>query len=104
MNRHDLTIKEFAIAITITLFLAIGSFCLIDHWFGTDYQRDMVVVDVEENNIVVLQDINGFTWDCYAEGLKIGDTVIAYFNDNGTSETIFDDKVMNFDILCTSNY
>ena len=104
MSRHDLTIKEFAIAIIITLILAIGSFCLIDHWFGTDYQRDMVVVDVEENNIVVLQDINGFTWDCYAEGLKIGDTVIAYFNDNGTSETIFDDKVMNFDILCTSNY
>lgn len=104
MSRHNLTIKEFAIAITITLILAIGTFALIDHLYGTDYQRDMVVVDVEENNLVVLQDINGYTWDCYAEGLKIGDTVIAYFNDNGTSETIFDDKVMNFDILCTSNY
>ena len=100
MNRHDLTIKEFAIAITITLFLAIGAFALIDHLYGTDYQRDMVVVDIEENNIVVLQDINGFTWDCYANDLQIGNTVIAYFNDNGTSETIFDDKIMRFDILC----
>ena len=104
MSRHNLTIKEFAIAIIITLILAIGTFALIDHLYGTDYQRDMVVVEVEENNIVVLQDINGFTWDCYAEELKIGDTVIAYFNDNGTSETIFDDKIINFDILCTSNY
>lgn len=104
MSRHNLTIKEFAIAIIITLILAIGTFALIDHLYGTDYQRDMVVVEVEENNIVVLQDINGFTWDYYAEELKIGDTVIAYFNDNGTSETIFDDKIINFDILCTSNY
>lgn len=104
MSRHNLTIKEFAIAIVITTILAIGAFALIDHWFGADYQRDMVVVDIEENNVVVLQDINGFTWDCYADGLKIGDTVIAYFNDNGTSETIFDDEIMRFDILCHANY
>ena len=104
MSKHNLTIKEFAIAIVITTILAIGTFVLIDHLYGTDYQRDLVVVAVEENDMIILQDINGFTWSYYTTELQLADTVIAYFNDNGTSETIFDDVIIGFDILCNSNY
>ena len=104
MNRHNLTIKEFTFAIIITLCLAIGTFTMINYLYEADYQRDMVVVAIEENNKIVLEDINGYTWNCYVDELKIGDTVIAYFNDNNTSETIFDDEIIRIEILCYSKY
>ena len=101
------TVKEI---ITIIIILIIATYTLVSFAMKIsepDYQRDMAVVDIEIENeirVIVLEDINGFTWDYETENYKIGDTVIVYFYDNDTSETIFDDEIIRIETLCHANY
>ena len=106
MNRkmQKQALKQLSIIMTVVIICGyLFTSCLIK-FAEPDYQRDMVVVEIEPDNVVVLQDINGFTWTYDTDKLKIGDTVIAYFDDNGTSQTIFDDEITKLQPLCISNY
>ena len=77
---------------------------------GYDYQRDMVVVD-EDNNVLTLQDINGELWVidttdayCDVQGYHLADTLVVYMDDNSTSHTIYDDIIVDVQPLVVNNY
>lgn len=75
-----------------------------------DYQRDMVVVD-ENNSVLTLQDINGELWVidttdayCNVQGYHLADTLVVYMDDNSTSQTIYDDIIVDVQPLVVNNY
>lgn len=70
---------------------------------GYDYQRDMVVVEIEGSNLV-LQDINGEMWDVMADGYQLADTVVVSLNDNDTTHTVYDDVIVNVEPLVVGSY
>lgn len=70
---------------------------------GYDYQRDMVVVEIEGSNLV-LQDINGEVWDVMADGYQLADTVVVSLNDNDTTHTVYDDVIVNVEPLVVGSY
>lgn len=67
------------------------------------YYRDMVVVEANGTSLV-LQSINGEIWEAEAEGYGITDTVIVELNDNATSYTIYDDKIVDIKPLIVGSY
>ena len=69
----------------------------------TIYCRDMVVVEVNGADLV-LQDINGEVWEVSEEGYKLADTVVVTLDDNGTTYTIYDDKIINVKPLVVGSY
>lgn len=70
---------------------------------GYDYQRDMVVVEVEGSNLV-LQDINGEVWEVMADGYQLADTVVVSLSDNDTTHTVYDDVIVNVEPLVVGSY
>ncbi len=70
---------------------------------GYDYQRDMVVVEAEESNLV-LQDINGEVWEVMADGYQLADTVVVSLSDNDTTHTVYDDVIVNVEPLVVGSY
>ena len=57
------------------------------------YPASMIVIEVE-NNIVTLEDFNGYTWEFEgAEDWQVGDICACIMNDNGTDK-IFDDEIV----------
>ena len=108
MKKVKITITDILImiAIMITIIYTFLSFAF--KLAEPSYQRDMAVVEIEleedGTRVLVLEDINGFTWDYATDNYKIGDTVVAYFHDNNTSETIFDDEILRLETLCIANY
>ena len=103
--------KLFTEITTITIITIIIMYTFISFTMkvsAPSYQRDMVIVATEFDNngerLITLEDINGYTWDYYSDDYKIGDTFVVYFDDNGTSETIFDDEIRTIELLCNAQY
>ena len=63
-----------------------------------DYQRDMIVIEVDGPN-VILQDINDQIWEIIADDYKVNDTIVAYLDDSGTVDTFYDDVITDTKIL-----
>ena len=67
------------------------------------YYRDMVVIDTTDDSLV-LQDINGNVWEALADNYNLTDTVIVGLDDNDTSYTIYDDKIISIKPLIVGSY
>lgn len=91
----------------IILIIAIVTFILIclcpKPVKTTTYCRDMVVVEGNGADLV-LQDINGEVWEVSEEGYQLADTVVVTLDDNGTTYTIYDDKIVNVKPLVVGSY
>lgn len=61
------------------------------------YAKSTVVVEVnEDDDIVVVEDFNGFLWEFEGcEDWVVGDICSMVMHNNGTSETIFDDVILD---------
>lgn len=61
------------------------------------YAKSTVVVEVnEDDDIVVVEDFNGFLWKFEGcEDWVVGDICAMVMDNNGTPETIFDDIILN---------
>lgn len=64
--------------------------------FGRTYAMSTIVVDVDhENDIVTLEDFNGFQWQFEGcEDWQVNDICACVMNDNHTP-SIFDDVIVN---------
>lgn len=59
-----------------------------------EYPAVMKVIEVKENYLL-LEDLNGNQWEAdNPEDLEPGDICGVLMNNNGTSETIFDDEII----------
>lgn len=58
------------------------------------YSKDAIVVDVIEYNCVVVEDIDGYLWEVYADDLHIGEEVVVVLDDKHTAE-IHDDMIID---------
>lgn len=61
------------------------------------YAKSTVVVEInEDDDIVVVEDFNGFLWEFEGcEDWVVGDICAMVMDNNGTPETIFDDIILN---------
>ena len=61
------------------------------------YAKSFIVVDLDyDKDIVTIEDFNGFTWEFFGcDDWEKGDICAALMDDNGTTETIFDDCIVN---------
>lgn len=110
-NESALIVVFTSIGVVLVIVMLIGVVgFLISKTPSYDYQRDMVVVD-EDNNVLTLQDINGELWVidttdayCDVQGYHLADTLVVYMDDNSTSHTIYDDIIVDVQPLVVNNY
>lgn len=58
------------------------------------YSKDTIVVDVIEYNRVVVEDVDGYLWEVYADDLHIGEEVVVILDDKHTEE-MYDDVIID---------
>ena len=58
------------------------------------YSKDAIVVDAIEYNCVVIEDVDGYLWEAYADNLHIGEEVVIVLDDKHTAER-YDDMIID---------
>lgn len=87
--------KICAIALVIAIFAAAS--CAASANYMGFYPKATIVTELDyENDLVIIEDFNGFLWSF--EGIEdwiVNDICSLLMYDNGTSETIFDDIIVD---------
>lgn len=91
-------IRSFAVAIVICCGLLLSALIWFEYLNDSqNYAKSAIVTEIDyENNLVSVTDYNGFVWQFFGcEDWAEGDICAMVMNNNGTSETIFDDVIVN---------
>lgn len=95
----NLTAKEITYLVAIAILFAIGVWAFKNSIkpVETQYARTGFVVELDrENDIVVVEDWAGLTWEFYGiEDWEVNDIASMLMNDNGTPENIYDDEILS---------
>lgn len=58
------------------------------------YSKDAMVTDIIGYNCVIVEDVDGYLWEVYADDLHIGEGVVVVLDDKHTAE-IYDDMIID---------
>ena len=100
---NDSNVRSFAAAIDILfvlLVIAMISFCWMDYNKAAEHDRSVYpltvqIVELDHNaDIVVCVDGTGNCWEFYGvEDWQVGDFASLLMDNNGTTETVYDDII-----------
>ena len=100
---NDSNVRSFAVAIDILfvlLVIAMISFCWMDYNKTAEpehsvYPLTVQIVELDHNaDVVVCVDGTGNCWELYGvEDWQIGDFASLLMDNNGTTETVYDDVI-----------
>jgi hypothetical protein len=94
-EREDITMKKMkalgkmCIVVSVFIGLLFAAVCT-EH----TYSKDAIVVDIIGHNYVIVEDVDGYLWEVYADDLHIGEEVVVVLDDKHTAE-IYDDMIID---------
>lgn len=80
---------------TILVIIAIVAIYAGCNYYETHYNREAVVIDIEDENVVVVEDTTGNIWDFEGEGFQKGDKLTMTMWTHCTDSYIYDDEIEN---------
>ena len=90
---NKMTVKEFLMGVAM-FGVMILAFAIVGKNENT-YQREATIIELGVDDVIACEDSNGNIWEFEGSGYQVGDEVVLVMDTNCTSNTIYDDMIIN---------